>query len=231
VFASVWPLVWKWGRAPRDWVFSVGLAATCSEPVPFWDGLGGCEKSFLWESGLGWTATAGQLLNPRLSIEPRLGRAAGALTASESGTCFVAWAAVELPFGPVWDARFLTRSVRSTCGQPVLTLALSQRKVGPRLACSAQRTSLRRHRDEALQERGRGDYEQTDARSRARWHGGLVFFLSRSCVSVYRCLERVQGFFLATLFSSGQHSAISFWRSVFGGEFFGRVHASRRRLP
>jgi hypothetical protein len=63
-----------------------------------------------------------------------------------------------------------TRSVRATDLGPVLTLALSQRKVGPRLGGTAQRTSLRRHRDEALQERGRGDYEHTDARSRARWH-------------------------------------------------------------
>jgi hypothetical protein len=88
--------------------------------------------------------------------------------------------------------------VRATGLGPGLTLALSQRKVGPRLGGSAQRTSLRRHRDEALQERGRGDYEQTDARSRARWHGGLVFFLSRSCDSVYIGIELVQDFFLAT---------------------------------
>jgi hypothetical protein len=45
------------------------------------------EKSFLWESGLGWRATAGQLLNPRLTGEPRLGRAA-VLVNSESANTF-----------------------------------------------------------------------------------------------------------------------------------------------
>jgi hypothetical protein len=68
--------------------------------------------------------------------------------------------------------------------------------------------------DEALQERGRGDYEQTNARSRARWHGGLVFFLSRSCVSIYIGIELVQDFFLATpgLVGSG-------WWVVDGGQW------------
>jgi hypothetical protein len=30
---------------------------------------------------------------------------------------------------------------------------------------------------------------RTNSRSRARWHGGLLLFLSRSCVSVYRRIE------------------------------------------
>jgi hypothetical protein len=50
---------------------------------------------------------------------------------------------------------------------------------GPRLGGSARRAFLRRHRDEALQERGRGGCEQADARLRARWHE-LFFYSSRN---------------------------------------------------
>jgi hypothetical protein len=45
----------------------------------------------------------------------------------------------------------------------------------------------------------------TNKRTHDRGRGGMgLFFLSRSCVSVYRCLEQVQGFFLATPRMSGQ---------------------------
>jgi hypothetical protein len=67
----------------------------------------------------------------------------------------------------------------------------------PNLTDSCARTSLRRHRDEALQERGLGHYEQehTNKRSRARWLMRLLFVLSRSCDSVYRCIARFQEVF------------------------------------
>ena len=107
------------------------------------------------------------------------------------------------------------------------------------LAGSAQQAFLRRHRDEALQERERGDYEQTDARSRARWQKPF-FFLSGSCVSVYRWIESVQDFFLATPEMSSQLSAVSClggWMCV-GKDSFRtlhthepRIHSPRSRSP
>ena len=60
----------------------------------------------------------------------------------------------------------------------------------------------------------------TNKRTHDRGRGGtsLVFFLSRSCVSVYRCIEQVQGFFLATPGLSGQWPVASGqWSVVWEG--------------
>jgi hypothetical protein len=84
------------------------------------------EKSFLWESGLGWRATAGQLLIPRLPNEPRLGRVEDCWLVRNQGNMFRclggSGTAVRTGLGPVGGRHtecacylgYRTRSVRAT---------------------------------------------------------------------------------------------------------------------
>jgi hypothetical protein len=137
----------------------------------------------------GWRATAAQLLIPKLPVGPRLGRVEASWGAvGFNGTCLVAGSRPgALP-----------------------------KKGGPCLPSLAQRTFLRRHRDEALQERGLGHYEQkhTNKRSRARWLMRLVFVLSRSCVSIRMYLASSRDLFGPLSAISYQRSAISNRRSA-----------------
>jgi hypothetical protein len=82
---------------------------------------------------------------------------------------------------------------------PIHTLApLLKGEKRPSLTDSCVRTSLRRHRDEALQERGPGHYEQ-NTRTSDRGRGDSCAFFRPLAIgsSVYGCIERVQGFFLS----------------------------------